>query len=123
MSMREALRGLVEAVTAEVNEKGAGGYLLARLSDARAALSAPDWLPIPEEIDTTKPPFDGGPVHLLSIKSGAQRIACWLTSVEEGDSAFVYARQVGSEPIAFVIRDATHYRLLPTPPTSKHGGK
>lgn len=34
----EALKGLVEAVTAEVNEKGGGGYVLARLSDARAAL-------------------------------------------------------------------------------------
>lgn len=37
-SMAEALSGLVEAVTAEVNEKGGGGYLLARLSDARDAL-------------------------------------------------------------------------------------
>jgi hypothetical protein len=36
--LRAALSGLVEAVTAEVNEKGGGGYILARLSDARAAL-------------------------------------------------------------------------------------
>ncbi len=35
----EALQGLVDAVIPEVNEKGAGGYLLARLSDARAALA------------------------------------------------------------------------------------
>lgn len=34
----DALEGLVEAVTNEVNEKGGGGYLLARLSDARDAL-------------------------------------------------------------------------------------
>lgn len=34
----EALADLVSAVTIEVNEKGAGGYLLARLSDARDAL-------------------------------------------------------------------------------------
>jgi hypothetical protein len=37
--LRKALRELVDAVNAEVNEKGAGGYLLARLSDARALLS------------------------------------------------------------------------------------
>lgn len=34
----EVLAGLVEAVTVEVNEKGGGGYLLARLSDARDCL-------------------------------------------------------------------------------------
>lgn len=34
----DALEGLVQAVTTEVNEKGGGGYLLARLSDARDAL-------------------------------------------------------------------------------------
>jgi hypothetical protein len=37
--MREALRSLVEAVEIEVNEKGAGGFLLARLSDARKVLT------------------------------------------------------------------------------------
>jgi hypothetical protein len=37
---REILSDLVKAVTVEVNEKGAGGYLLARLSDARKALAA-----------------------------------------------------------------------------------
>jgi len=36
--MREALSDLVEAATAEFNEKGAGGYALARLTDARTAL-------------------------------------------------------------------------------------
>lgn len=36
----DALADLIEAVTAEVNEKGGGGYILARLSDARAALAA-----------------------------------------------------------------------------------
>ena len=40
-ALREALAELVEAVTVEVNEKGAGGYLLARLTDARAALATP----------------------------------------------------------------------------------
>jgi len=34
-----ALEGLVAAVTQEVNEKGGGGFILARLSDARAALA------------------------------------------------------------------------------------
>jgi hypothetical protein len=37
--LREALRGLVDGVVLEVDEKGAGGFLLARLSDARAALN------------------------------------------------------------------------------------
>lgn len=35
----EVLDGLIGAVEAEVNEKGGGGFILARLSDARAALS------------------------------------------------------------------------------------
>ena len=35
----EALETLVAAVTTEVNEKGAGGYLLARLSEARKMLA------------------------------------------------------------------------------------
>ncbi len=35
----EVLSLLADAVTAEVNEKGAGGYLLARLSDAKTILS------------------------------------------------------------------------------------
>jgi hypothetical protein len=38
--LREALAGLVESATAEANEKGAGGFHLARLSDARDALAA-----------------------------------------------------------------------------------
>ena len=37
---REALEGLIGAVEIEVNEKGAGGFLLARLTDAKAALNS-----------------------------------------------------------------------------------
>jgi hypothetical protein len=33
--LKEALSGLIEGATAEFNEKGAGGFALARLSDAR----------------------------------------------------------------------------------------
>ena len=36
----EALKDLVFAVEAEVNEKGGGGFILARLSDARNVLAA-----------------------------------------------------------------------------------
>jgi uncharacterized Zn finger protein (UPF0148 family) len=35
-----ALEELLAAVTAEVNEKGAGGFLLARMSDARSAIKS-----------------------------------------------------------------------------------
>jgi hypothetical protein len=35
----EALDALADAVAAEVNEKGGGGYILARLTDARAAVA------------------------------------------------------------------------------------
>lgn len=38
----DALKGLVAAITTEVNEKGAGGFLLARLSDARDAIAKAD---------------------------------------------------------------------------------
>lgn len=37
--MAEALSALADAVVNEVNEKGGGGYTLARLSDARAVLA------------------------------------------------------------------------------------
>lgn len=40
-----ALRGLVEGVTAEVNEKGGGGFVLARLADARAAIQKAEGKP------------------------------------------------------------------------------
>jgi hypothetical protein len=38
--LERALRDLIGAVEAEVNEKGAGGFLLARLTDARNVLKA-----------------------------------------------------------------------------------
>lgn len=38
--LAKALEGLINAAIAEVNERGAGGYMLARLSDARTALAA-----------------------------------------------------------------------------------
>lgn len=42
----EALHGLIIGATCEVNEKGAGGFMLARLSDAKKVLGevAPDRL-------------------------------------------------------------------------------
>lgn len=46
---REVLQGLVDAVTAEVNEKGGGGFILARLSDARALLAGPAQPEAPKE--------------------------------------------------------------------------
>ena len=39
-NLLKTLCDLTDAVTAKVNETGAGGYLLARLSDARSAISA-----------------------------------------------------------------------------------
>lgn len=36
----EALEGLIEAATSEANEKGAGGYLFARLHDAKESAAA-----------------------------------------------------------------------------------
>lgn len=36
--LREELTGFVSAAVAEVNEKGSGGYLLARIADARKLL-------------------------------------------------------------------------------------
>lgn len=46
--LREALTGLVDSATSEANEKGAGGFHLARVTDAVEALSstvkADEWL-------------------------------------------------------------------------------
>jgi hypothetical protein len=36
----DALAGLIEAATSEVNEKGAGGYMLARIHDAKEVSAA-----------------------------------------------------------------------------------
>jgi hypothetical protein len=41
--LREALNDLIIAATCEVNEKGAGGFLLARLSDAKSVLPPNYW--------------------------------------------------------------------------------
>ena len=46
---RELLGELANAVEAEVNEKGGGGYILARLSDAREHLSCTKPTPETEE--------------------------------------------------------------------------
>ncbi len=61
ITMREALAGLVEAVTVEVNEKGGGGYILARLSDAREALRRG------QELD------NNGPVLVWSFSDARRR--------------------------------------------------
>lgn len=66
--LEEGLAELIRACEAEVNEKGAGGFVLARLSDARALLAKPH--------PATEPPPDDDLADAISdaIADGEGRI-------------------------------------------------
>lgn len=43
-------------------------------------------------------------------------VAQWMTAIEDGSGDWVLARRLGSDGLAFVSRDATHWRHLPREP-------
>lgn len=47
------------------------------------------------------------------------RVAFYATSFEDGDHAWVYARQIGDgdkPPLAFIVVTPTHWMPIPEPP-------
>lgn len=46
------------------------------------------------------------------------RVAARMTALEGGGAEWVYARKLGDEPIAFILRDVTHWQPLPAPPAT-----
>lgn len=47
------------------------------------------------------------------------RVAQRLTAMETGETEWVYARQLGEEAIAFIVREPTHWMPLPKPPAAQ----
>lgn len=50
-------------------------------------------------------------------ESGRQFVAQHMTAIEDGSTAWVYARRLGVEdPVAFIAKCPTHWMPLPEPP-------
>lgn len=59
------------------------------------------------------------PIIVFDKASGSQRVAFFAKAVEDGSTAWVYARSLSCDPagaIAFVVREPTHWMPLPEPP-------
>jgi hypothetical protein len=54
-----------------------------------------------------------GHVLLYCKETGEQFVAFLGTSIEEGDSAWIYAR---GRNVAFIVRNPTHWQQLPEAP-------
>jgi hypothetical protein len=62
-------------------------------------------------------------VLLYSSATGEAQTATWMTSIEEGDGAWVIVRHLSpTNPIAFVFRHPTHWQPLPAPPSDTNQG-
>lgn len=82
------------------------------LRSVLAHLEASRWRPIAEA------PRDR-PVLVWDKRTGECRAAELCTSIEEGDTAWVYARRFsweGEPALAFVAHEPTHWMPLPSPP-------
>lgn len=98
--VRKALALLVEAITPEVNEKGAGGYLLARLTDARHVLaSTSESAPAPADDEASLAPDevlpDGARWVLPRNVSGTfLAVASWRDGADTGVGITTWRTQV-----------------------------
>jgi hypothetical protein len=95
-------------------------YLDSDQAGAMRALAAAlrhlsEWQPIPADVVPGTAPWDGK--RIMVWRLGAEpRVAGYMTSLEEGDEAWIVARELGSNPIAFAYADPTHWRPLPPGP-------
>lgn len=67
-------------------------------------------------------PKTGFPILVWDPRSLQSRVVRWMTSLEEGDGAWVYARQLSVEhpdgvAVAFVVSDPYGWMPEPAPPT------
>lgn len=62
-------------------------------------------------------PRDGQRELLVCRPDAEPRTARLMTSVEDGDDAWIIARSVGSRAVAFAYENPTHFREIPTPPS------
>ena len=56
------------------------------------------------------------PVLLMNRETGDRRVAQWMTSLEEGDGAWIISRSLGAAPVAFAFRDPDGWCDLPPLP-------
>lgn len=83
------------------------------LSAVAAWLETQGWQPI------EKARRDG--TEYLVWRLGASlRTARYMTSMEEGDGAWIIARSIGSNPVAFAYEAPTHFYALPAPPETSN---
>lgn len=57
-----------------------------------------------------------GEVLIYAEETGEQFVAFWGTSIEDGETAWCFARGSG---VSFIVRDPTHWMPLPTPPAGE----
>lgn len=69
-----------------------------------------------------------GPILVWDEAGDAQRVATWCVSIEDGDGAWVYARQLSVHAEdgvarAFIVRNPKLWQPLPTPPSASQDGE
>jgi len=91
-------------------QNGIAKALQASITDALLR-AAGRWQPL-TEAPTDKP--------VLVYDDAAKRcvVAQHMTAIEDGSTAWVYARQIGmpGETLAFIAKQPTHFRYLPEAP-------
>jgi hypothetical protein len=76
----------------------------------RAALSEPDWLPIPKTVDTSKPPFDGRTYPTCRV---GERGLNYCHYIADGE----WVDQSGRTTVTHsTFLPPTHFFMLPEPP-------
>ena len=99
------------------------GVLRKKLEQAKETLQlereAHRWIPLPLELDTTKPPFDGNPVLILTNHTWCNRVhRCIWTDAIHGEGIYGWAVEdckFGPYPLRGYV-GVTHWQPLPSPP-------
>jgi hypothetical protein len=85
----------------------------------RAALSEPDWLPIPETVDATKPPFHGAPCLIARHDRSFGWVVGWGEWVSiHGIDGWI-SRGFYEVPGNLGLAAPTRWQPLPEPPQVK----
>ena len=92
--------------------------LMLAFAAAIAALALPDWLPIPAEVDTAKPPFDGESYEAGSTQHSTVAIVYWDENARDKNHPWA----INDADTAYHRNWPTHYRPLPAPPKENPDG-